>query len=129
MHNIDIIIIIVPVIQVVNALAHIYAPPCLYTHTHTHTHTHTQASLDSGNPSISPDANVHDVASLLKQYLRELPEPLITAHLLPVFEACYSLPTPVDRQRCLLLACLFLPQIHLEVRSLLATITVESLYN
>ena len=74
-----------------------------------------QAALDSGNSSITEDANIHDVASLFKQYLRELPEPLITSHLLPVFQACYALPSPANRQRCILLACLLLPQVHLQV--------------
>ena len=76
---------------------------------------YTQVTLDSGNPSIPSDSNVHDVACLLKQYLRELPKPLITSHLLPVFEACYSLLPQADRQRCMLLACLLLPQMHLQV--------------
>ena len=88
-------------------------------HTHTHTHTHNvmllQATLDSGNASIPEDANVHDIATLLKQYFRELPEPLITSRLFPVFEACYTLAQPAERQRCMLLACLLLPQVHLQV--------------
>lgn len=75
-----------------------------------------QGALDSGNASIPEDANVHDVAGLLKQYFRELPEPLITSRLFPVFEACYSLSSPPDRQRAVLLACLLLPRTHLQVR-------------
>ena len=101
---------------------HTYSPPhtlILPCHTHTHTHTHNvmllQATLDSGNASIPEDANVHDIATLLKQYFRELPEPLITSRLFPVFEACYTLAQPAERQRCMLLACLLLPQVHLQV--------------
>ena len=87
----------------------------MYTHTHSHTHVPSQAALDSANASIPEDANVHDIATLLKQYFRELPEPLITSRLFPVFEACYSLGQPAERQRCVLLACLLLPQMHLQV--------------
>ena len=108
-------------------------------HTPTHKRVHTlindiimtfifiQATLDSGNASIAEDTNVHDVASLLKQYLRELPEPLITSRLFPVFEACYSLSQPTERQRCVLLACLLLPRIHLQVRHcIISTANVTS---
>ena len=41
-------------------------------------------SLNEGN-GIEEDSNPHDVASLLKQFLRELPEPLLTYELYSSF--------------------------------------------
>ena len=39
---------------------------------------HTQLFLEEGNADIPGNTDPHDVASLLKQYLRELPVPLLT---------------------------------------------------
>ena len=79
-----------------------------------------QATLESGG-SLNA-SSIHDVASLLKQYLRELPSPLLTPPLLPVFEACHELlPPGEDQRRATLLACLLLPTRHLQVSHLLLT--------
>jgi hypothetical protein len=48
--------------------------PTYTTHTHTHTHTHTGEPID-----FSGEKNINNVANLLKAFLRELPEPLLTA--------------------------------------------------
>lgn len=81
-----------------------------------------QASLESGAGGAGSleGANAHDVAALLKQFLRELPEALLTRRLAAAMEAC------VERRRgegqgsesaaaLLALACLLLPDAHLQV--------------
>ena len=80
-----------------------------------------QATLESGG-SLNA-SSIHDVASLLKQYLRELPSPLLTPPLLPVFEACHELlPPGEDQRRATLLACLLLPSRHLQASHLLLAV-------
>ncbi|KAG1671492.1 Rho GTPase-activating protein 11A [Nymphon striatum] len=56
-------------------------------------------------------ANVHDVASLLKQWLRELKEPLIPAYLQDVFVMSNALS---NSDQNLLNSCLLLPLDHLQ---------------
>ena len=51
-----------------------------------------------------------DVASLLKQFLRELPEPVIPRAFHPILLSCHSSPRPLDS---LQLALLLLPPDHL----------------
>jgi len=62
------------------------------------------------------DAQAVDVASLLKQFLRELPEPLLTSGLYDVFIQCVGA-TAVDGTSAsidaVLLACLLLPDTNL----------------
>jgi hypothetical protein len=53
-----------------------------------------------------------DCASILKQWLRELPEPLIPARLHEVFMKCYNLPTLEDKTNALVLCTLLLPPLH-----------------
>jgi len=44
--------------------------------------------FDSGaSVQLTLEHGVHDVASLLKEYLRDLPEPLLTHELFPAFLA------------------------------------------
>ena len=62
----------------------------------------------------------HDIAGLLKEFLRELPEPLLTRELLPVFLSLSDFDTPItsalrglvcllpERNRCLLQLMMFL---------------------
>ena len=59
------------------------------------------------------NGTVHDVAGLLKQFLRELPEPLLTHRLYSAFVKAYKLPGPRQRSEALLLLCLDLPESHL----------------
>ena len=53
-----------------------------------------------------------DCASVLKQWLRELPEPLIPVRLHDVFLKCCSLSSSEDKMGALLLATLLLPPLH-----------------
>ena len=53
-----------------------------------------------------------DCASILKQWLRELPEPLIPARLHEVFMKCCNLPSLEDKTNALLLCTLLLPPLH-----------------
>ena len=75
-----------------------------------------QAGLECAAPTLFPEANPHDVASILKQFLRELPHPLIPAHYSGLFEAIISIIPLQEQMKCLHLACLLLPSLHLQVR-------------
>jgi len=70
-----------------------------------------QVKIDAGE-SVS-DAGVIDFAGLLKQFLRELPEPLLTAHLQDAFLACCDLTPPPKRVSAVLLLCHLLPKHNL----------------
>lgn len=51
------------------------------------------AALDRGEPPPEGDArwaDVHVASSLLKAYLRRLPDPLLTAELYPAFIGTYT---------------------------------------
>ena len=62
------------------------------------------------------DAHAVDVASLLKQFFRELPDPLLTSALYDVFMQC-ARAAAMDRSpachEAVLLACLLLPDVNL----------------
>ena len=60
--------------------------------------------------NISPPPHVLDVASLLKQFLRELPEPVIPRSLHTLLSSCYLSAQPLEN---LQLALLMLPPSHL----------------
>jgi len=70
------------------------------------------------------DAHAVDVASLLKQFLRELPDPLMTSALYDVFLQCAGA-TAVDGTSAhidaVLLACLLLPDANLATLRYLVT--------
>ncbi|GFT44876.1 rho GTPase-activating protein 11A [Nephila pilipes] len=55
----------------------------------------------------------NDVAALLKQWLRELPEPLIPQYMYDLFVRCQQLDNIENRITASLLACLLLPPDHL----------------
>lgn len=69
-----------------------------------------QAALDAGG---DVSGTVHDIAGLLKQFLRELPEPLLTFRLYPYFVRAQQLPSQRNRSEAILLLCLELPYTHL----------------
>jgi len=70
-----------------------------------------QLKIDAGE-SVS-DAGVLDFAGLLKQFLRELPEPLLTSRLQDAFLNCYDLTPPSKRVDATLLLCHLLPSHNL----------------
>ncbi|XP_076464464.1 uncharacterized protein LOC143296429 [Babylonia areolata] len=56
--------------------------------------------------------NIHDVTGLVKQFFRELPEPLFTCVFHDTFVRCYHL-DPSKQVEAMLLLCLMLPMEHL----------------
>lgn len=58
------------------------------------------------------DQPVVQVAALLKRYLRELPDPLMTYKLYRVWIAAAKIPDEDKRRQCLHLACCLLPKCH-----------------
>lgn len=58
-------------------------------------------------------ANPLDVASLLKQFFRELPDPILTSSLRRSFVQCALRPDDPTRTRAVLLLCLLLPASNL----------------
>ncbi|KAF3056589.1 Rho-type GTPase-activating protein 1 [Daldinia childiae] len=67
------------------------------------------------------DETPHQLAALLKRYLRELPEPLMTQKLYKVWIAATKIKDTDKRRHCLHLTCCLLPQIHRD--------TLEVLFN
>lgn len=55
----------------------------------------------------------HDVASLLKQFFRELPEPLLTNQMHDYFLKCLLLGSKNEQTIAILLLCILLPVEHL----------------
>ncbi|XP_069186767.1 ralA-binding protein 1 isoform X2 [Procambarus clarkii] len=58
---------------------------------------HLRRHYNSGDPVRLKDQEPHVVASLLKQYLRELPEPVLTVDMMPHFEDVAMIPNPAER--------------------------------
>ncbi|XP_055375522.1 rho GTPase-activating protein conundrum [Condylostylus longicornis] len=54
------------------------------------------------------EASCHDLSALLKRWLRELPQPLLTCELIQLFYQCNAINLP-DRYKALSLVCLLLP--------------------
>ncbi|KAI1416011.1 RhoGAP-domain-containing protein [Hypoxylon sp. FL1857] len=67
------------------------------------------------------DETPHQLAALLKRYLRELPDPLMTQKLYKVWIAATKIKDTDKRRHCLHLTCCLLPQIHRD--------TLEVLFN
>ncbi|XP_037941129.1 rho GTPase-activating protein conundrum-like, partial [Teleopsis dalmanni] len=59
-------------------------------------------------PQLLSSASVHDLSALLKRWLRELPQPLLSNELIQLFYQCHALPT-VDQAKALAIVCQMLP--------------------
>jgi len=77
-----------------------------------------QSHVEAGGPLT--DAHAVDVASLLKQFFRELPDPLLTSALYDVFVQCVGDGTSAHVD-AVLLACLLLPDNNLATLRYLVT--------
>jgi hypothetical protein len=69
-----------------------------------------KAKIDGGGDF---HATVHDATGLLKLFLRELPDPLLTSQFYHPFVRAYKLPGAQQRAEAILLLCLSLPVAHL----------------
>ncbi|KAF8845141.1 hypothetical protein BDN67DRAFT_977653 [Paxillus ammoniavirescens] len=63
--------------------------------------------------------NPVQLAALLKKFLRELPEPLMTFKLHRLLIASLSLPTEAERRRCLHMVSILLPKSHRDTMEVL----------
>jgi len=71
-----------------------------------------QARIDAGG-ELDKDSHPLDVASLVKQFIRQLPEPLLSSRLQAAFIQCHQLSTEAQRVATVHLLCLLLPRRHL----------------
>eukprot|EP00047_Mylnosiga_fluctuans_P004414 m.234431 g.234431 ORF g.234431 m.234431 type:complete len:393 (+) comp12658_c0_seq1:14-1192(+) len=69
-----------------------------------------QAQIDEGG---DVEGGVHEVCGLLKLFLRELPEPLLTYRLYEPFVRAMKLSQPRHRLEAVMLLCLVLPEANL----------------
>eukprot|EP01147_Barroeca_monosierra_P002632 gene2632-5534_t len=69
-----------------------------------------QENIDKGH---SVSGTVHDQTGLLKLYLRQLPEPLLTFQLYEAFICAYKLSGLEARKSAVIMLCLLLPLEHL----------------
>ncbi|CAK9779999.1 unnamed protein product [Cutaneotrichosporon oleaginosum] len=71
----------------------------------------TTEMLDSNYGSVNlSEENPVQLAALLKKFLREIPDPLLTFRLHKLWCAAASMPNPQDRIRCLHLLMMLLPK-------------------
>eukprot|EP00035_Acanthoeca_spectabilis_P001004 m.76892 g.76892 ORF g.76892 m.76892 type:complete len:624 (-) comp10563_c0_seq1:224-2095(-) len=71
-----------------------------------------QKCEDSGGVVSFEAARPHDVAALLKQFLRETPEPLLTSQYIETFYTTEKLQEPAERLRARKLLAMLLPPVH-----------------
>ncbi|KYK55428.1 hypothetical protein DCS_07391 [Drechmeria coniospora] len=67
------------------------------------------------------DQPVVQLAALLKRYLRDLPDPLMTHKLYRLWVGAARILDPVKRKQCLHLACCLLPKTHRDCLEILLT--------
>ncbi|XP_072031347.1 uncharacterized protein [Amphiura filiformis] len=75
-----------------------------------------QRHIESRKP-IPSDAHLADVASLFKQFFRQLSDPLLTNRLLNIFIKCQQIGNELDREYATLLLTATMPQIHVNTLS------------
>lgn len=75
--------------------------------------------IDKEEPVDLGSNTVVQIAALLKRYLRELPDPLMTHKLYRLWLAAAKIPDDEKRQYCLHLACCLLPKPHRDCMEIL----------
>ncbi|KAL7421357.1 Rho-type GTPase activating protein Rga1 [Cryptotrichosporon argae] len=77
-------------------------------------------ALDKDSTGVNlSEENPVQLAALLKRFLREMPDPLLTFRLHKLFCATMALPTPEDRKRCLHLLVTLLPRCNRDTMEVL----------
>ena len=74
-----------------------------------------QQQIENGGSCQSEITQPHDVASILKQFLRELPDSILTTLLHSTFLKCLQMNTPNEQVTSILLVCLLLPDTNLRI--------------
>ncbi|KAJ3407032.1 hypothetical protein HDU80_009862 [Chytriomyces hyalinus] len=79
------------------------------------------AEIFDQNPALErlEEDNVIQVAALLKKFLRDMPDPLLTHKLYPIFVASQNIDDPNLRKRVLHLCCCLLPRQNLDLLQIL----------
>jgi hypothetical protein len=67
---------------------------------------------DGCDPNLLSSQNVVQIAALLKRYLRDLPDPLMTHKLYRLWLVAAKIPEETKRRQCLHLICCLLPKPH-----------------
>mgnify|MGYP000228764657 CR=1 FL=1 len=68
---------------------------------------------------------MYDVTALVKQFFRELPEPLFTSVYHDTFVRCYQLSNELEATRAILLLCLLLPTEHVSTLQYIMKLLAE----
>jgi len=71
--------------------------------------------VENGGSCNIEIAQPHDIASIIKQFLRELPDSVMKASLHSTFIKCLQLNTPNEQITSILMTCLLLPDTNLRV--------------
>ncbi|KAI9205138.1 uncharacterized protein BJ171DRAFT_581345 [Polychytrium aggregatum] len=79
---------------------------------------HENLDRDPRNIDLSQDHQIQ-IAALMKKFLRELPEPLLTYKLHNLFVATQKLPSETNRYKTLHYVCCLLPKPNLDLLSVL----------
>ena len=74
-----------------------------------------QKHIEDGFCNFSEMSHPHDIASLLKQFFRELPDSLLSSTLHSCFVKSLQLNTLNEQTTAILLLCLLLPDTHLRL--------------
>ena len=76
---------------------------------------HDQEQVENGGSCKMDIAQPHDIAGMIKQFLRELPDSVMTTTLHSTFIKCLQLNTPNEQITSILMTCLLLPDMNLRL--------------
>ena len=74
-----------------------------------------QQQVENGGSCDTEIAQPHDIASMIKQFLRELPDSVMMSSLHSTFIKCLQLNTPNEQITSILMTCLLLPDTNLRL--------------